>query len=590
MSLSTRESFSPSNHDTKKRIEAYPRRSPLIVAAADGNTTRIKEELDAGIYVDSRDLQHGRTLLMWAARGGHEDAVQLLLECHANSNSLDFRHQTPLLHAAGNGHNIVVRKLLAAGAHPDHRDSSGHTSLMLAAKTGSLPVVRSLLIAGVNPDVQEWRSNRTALSFAAERGHGPLVEALLDGDAAVDLADNNDRTPLSWAAMNGHVNAVDILLHFNANTRTKDLEFGRTPFLWAIKHEQESVIQILKELSPPEIDYGLAQRPLPKPSTRLDKLQREFITIKPDFNWRKTQGGDLLVWAIDSDREEDAMTMIQQGANISWQDDDGSTVLHHAASKGLLKVITLLLGKDIDLSPVDNLGGTPLYSAVEGGHAEVVRLLIKRNIDLDGPAEGEWTPLICAASEGHEQIVSLLLDAGADPMSEDENGRNALSYAAENGHRSLVLLLLEKGLSPDEGLETSALIGAVSRDDRGLAELLLEKGADPYSDEYSICEAPPLVLAASHGDEPMMELLLGKDNQSNDIKKDHIWMALVEASKEGKDGAVRLLLEQRPFEGIEEDKLDDRPLLFAHLWGHEKVIALLEPYYNHLTYIGRQES
>lgn len=585
MSLPIREPINASNHNTKKRIEFHPIESPSLVAAVDGNTTRIKEELDADKYVDSRDLQQGRTLLMWAATGGHEDAVQLLLECHANSNTLDLQNQSPLSHAAGNGHNIIVKKLLAAGAHADHRDSSGHTSLMLAAKTGSLPVVRSLLEAGVDPDIQEWGNNRTALSFAAERGYETIVEALLDGNAAVDLADNDDRTPLSWAAMNGHVDSVDILLRSNANTRTKDLEFGWTPFLWAIKHEQESVIQILKELSPSEIGHGLPSRPLPKPSARLDELQGEFNTIKPDFDWSKNQGGDLLMWAIDSDREEDAMTIIQQGADVSWQDDDGSTVLSHAASKGLLEVITLLLEKDIDLNPVDEFGSTPLYSAVERGHVEVVRLLIGKNVDLDVPAEGEWTPLICATFDGHEEIVSLLLDAGADPTPEDENGRNALSYAAEISHRSLVLRFLEQGLSPDEGLEYSAMMEAVSRDDRALAELLLHKGADPYSDKYSICEAPPLVLAASQGNEFMMNLLLGKDNQSNDIKKDHIWMALVEASLEGKDGAVRMLLEQRPFEGIEKDKLDNQPFHFAHLLGHEKVIALLQPYYSHLTYI-----
>lgn len=185
-------------------------------------------------------------------------------------------------------------------------------------------------------------------------------------------------------------------------------------------------------------------------------------------------------------------------------------------------------------------------------------------------------PLLWAAALGHEHIVSLLLDAGADPNCMDQNSRTPLSYAAENNQEPLISLLLDKGALPDEGEEESPLMYAVGEDNRALVELLLEKGANPYSDMYGIVERPPLVLAASHGKETLVRRFLEREAET-DVKRDHIWRALVAACEEGKTSVVKLLLEQHPFEGRSD--LDDAPIWHAGNLGHEEIVELLRPYY-----------
>ncbi|OJJ96648.1 hypothetical protein ASPACDRAFT_81311 [Aspergillus aculeatus ATCC 16872] len=118
------------------------------------------------------------------------------------------------------------------------------------------------------------------------------------------------------------------------------------------------------------------------------------------------------------------------------------------------------------------------------------------------------TALLCASCES---VVALLLDAGADPNAADLNGRTPISYAAERGDESSVLLLLERGAMIEEGQESSPLMEAISQHSTAFVQLLLEKGADPYSDEYSCCEYPPLRHAADHGQMEFVRLLLEKD-------------------------------------------------------------------------------
>lgn len=559
-------------------VELCPSDDPLVAFAARGQIEALKEELDKGRSVDSRDLENGRTLLSWAADNGHDDAVQFLLDRGANTNAQDLRGQTALFRAAASGHGSIVQRLLATGANSECRDISGQTALILAAQSGSDLAVRHVLEAGASTDVQEWRYGRTALSWAAGNGSEKTVKMLLDAKAEVDLADKLNRTPMSWAAMNGHAAIVRMLLQCNASTKIKDNEYDRSPLLWAIKCEQTCVIEILKDISDPEIGYGLAPRPIPDSSERLDSLQELFKTVKPDFDWRKTQGGDLLIWAMQNDRQEDIAFLIEQGADLNAQSDDGLSVLSHAVNAGLFSVVELLLERNVSPDAVDGSGRTPLSWAAEGGHLEIVKMLLERRVEVDPRDEDEMTPLLWAAYGGHEHIVAALLEAGADPTAEDKNCCTPMSFAVDNGQASVVRLLLEKGGLIDEGMEESPLMRAVANGDMELVELLLEHGADPYSDAYSNVELPPLVLAASHGKEDILNLLLGRDAKSAQVKKENAWRALIEASYEGKAGVVKLLLERHSFD--EADWTDKAPLEFAHLGGHYGIAAVLEPYFH----------
>lgn len=559
-------------------IELCTSDDPLVASVARGQIEAIKDELDKGRSVDTRDLENGRTLLGWAADNGHDDAVHFLLDRGANPNARDLRGQTVLSRAAANGHGSIVQRLLAAGANSEGRDISGQTPLILAAQIGSDMAVRHILEAGASTDVQEWRYGRTALSWAAENGSEKTVKMLLDAKAEVDLADKLNRTPMSWAAQNGHAAIVRMLLQCNASTKVKDKEYDRSPFLWAIKREQTSVIHILKDISDPEIGYGLAPRPVPDSSDRLDSLQELFKTVKPDFDWRKTQGGDLLIWAIQNDRQEDITFLIEQGADLNAQSDDGLTVLSHAVNAGLSSVVESLLERDVSPDAADGSGRTPLSWAAEGGHLEITKMLLKRHVEVDSRDEDEMTPLLWAAYGGHEHVIAALLEGGADPTAEDKNCCTPMSFAVDNGQAPVVCLLLEAGGLTDEGMEESPLMRAVAGGDVELVELLLEHGADPYSDAYSNVRLPPLVLAASHGKEDILNLLLERDAESAQVKKENAWRALIEASYEGKPGVVKLLLGRHIFD--EADWIDKAPLEFAHLGGHYEIAAVLEPYFH----------
>jgi photosystem II stability/assembly factor-like uncharacterized protein len=90
-----------------------------------------------------------------------------------------------------------------------------------------------------------------ALSEAARRGDAAKVRELLDEGLAVDTRFRYNRTALSFAADRGHVDVVKLLLERGADINAKDTFYNATPLSWAVnpamdrKPQHAEVVKLL---------------------------------------------------------------------------------------------------------------------------------------------------------------------------------------------------------------------------------------------------------------------------------------------------------------------------------------------------------
>ena len=87
----------------------------LVDAAFDYNFALVKELLDSGVDVNSRD-SHTSTALEYAAEFGQVEMVKLLLEHGAEVNTSNNDGDTPLYCAVDNGQMEIEKMLRDAGA------------------------------------------------------------------------------------------------------------------------------------------------------------------------------------------------------------------------------------------------------------------------------------------------------------------------------------------------------------------------------------------------------------------------------------------------------------------------------------------
>ena len=90
--------------------------SGLVTAAANGDTKKVKEMLDKGVNVDTRDLEVGLTPLGHSAWFGHIDTAKPLIERAADVNAKKSDGTSVLMLATMRNHKDVADMLRRAGA------------------------------------------------------------------------------------------------------------------------------------------------------------------------------------------------------------------------------------------------------------------------------------------------------------------------------------------------------------------------------------------------------------------------------------------------------------------------------------------
>jgi hypothetical protein len=121
--------------------------APLHMAAGDGALEKVKEFLEKGMDVNSRDVL-GSTPLMFAALSGDLEICKVLVEHKADIQAQNNDGITALMYASVEGHMPVVEYLVEQGAEINVADNDGKSALSYAKADGRENVEKFLVAKG----------------------------------------------------------------------------------------------------------------------------------------------------------------------------------------------------------------------------------------------------------------------------------------------------------------------------------------------------------------------------------------------------------------------------------------------------------
>ena len=167
-----------------------------------------------------------------------------------------------------------------------------------------------------------------------------------------------------------------------------------------------------------------------------------------DVDWQGDDGRTPVMAATVGNHVDTVRALIDAEANVDIRDARLDNPFLYAGAEGLLDILRLTIEAGADPSLTNRYGGTALIPASERGHVEVVReLLTNSDVDVDHVNNLGWTALLEAivlsnGDERHQQVVQLLVDHGADITIGDKDGVTPLEHARQRGFTEIERILL----------------------------------------------------------------------------------------------------------------------------------------------------
>jgi len=301
---------------------------------------------------------------------------------------------------------VAVKK-----AYRELRQPELNSALIVAVKRNDTPSVMALLAQGADanavdippdtrsqwsrlwdylrrkplPKVEGTSALFVALPWVNEGSvpveNVPLIRALLNAGADVNVVDQHERDPLlSWAILTSRRETARLLLERGARVDIAG-RFGASALhLAAMKHDSD-LVQLL----------------------------------------------------------------LERGALVNAKNDDGDTPLHWAARNSQTPNMRLLMAHGSDINALDAIGEPPLVEAICYGNADCVKLLLARGALVNTKDSGGDTPLAYAVERNNTEYVRLLLARGANANSQDIHGSTPLQDAYQLHNTAIIKMLKKAG-------------------------------------------------------------------------------------------------------------------------------------------------
>ncbi|XP_046562229.1 serine/threonine-protein phosphatase 6 regulatory ankyrin repeat subunit C-like [Haliotis rubra] len=134
-----------------------------------------------------------------------------------------------------------------------------------------------------------------------------------------------------------------------------------------------------------------------------------------------------------------------------------------------------------DLSQEDDNRYNILHMAGQGGNMELVKYVLAQNIVKNSRSDAGWTSALETANEGHTEVLKVLVSEGADPTLVNRENNNIIHVALKGKHMDTVKYVFANDFVEIDNRNIEGMTAVMLAVDEGLAEifdLIVRKGSN----------------------------------------------------------------------------------------------------------------
>ncbi|OQR87449.1 hypothetical protein THRCLA_10456 [Thraustotheca clavata] len=554
--------------------------------------------IDANARIDQL-TGGGLTLLEASVANMRMEAIDLLLQHHADPNQLSSDNKTAMYYALNPDYQLffngktnvnIISMLLNATTEVNQIIDGQNTLLQAASCKGLQHVVLTLLRANADANKVGLSAERHVL----EQSPTTLVSSSKQQLANNVFVDPNGETLLHKAVTEGQTEIVRLLVREKANVNAPN-KYGTTPLMAA---SNPTIFEILYMADQGMIKISQkSEYTLIASQTNLDvkTLEKNASELCPCIyaNASQTQLSEPCAYTCQKTLcsicyqtsncnvkhlHLSGLTKISELAVSCPARIKRSSILHVYARNGFknLSLIALRLNADVNAESEVNEklpedGSTPLSVACESGHYGIASSLLQYNAIVDTNDNEGATPLFKAAFKGFDKIVALLLRVHADvdkanevkkiDVGADKIGQTPLYVAAQNGHVRVISQLLGAGAQINKQTMngyTALMIAAKNGHYSATEKLVKEKADINHTNTDGLTS---LFLAVKGQHIKIVQILINANADVNRANKDGN-TPLILAAQNGYVDCVTALLQANADKNI-PNRLGNTPVIVA---------------------------
>ncbi len=447
---------------------------------------------------------------MAAARLGRLPRLKFLLtSCDGLLNREHGKEGTSLIAAVRFNRPEVVQYLLELEANVTYISKHGRTALTEAVSRCDTDMIALLLRHGADPLTP---TSRSALQIAVESGRLDIIEMLTEGRESI-----NGNQEL-WTAY--EAGRIDIMQHLlskgcKLNTRQRDQPVNLAYHYSYVEYSNMMAAVVFGDIP----------------------LLRILLSLGCNVDECRSPAQTPLLEALEMEKEDIALFLIENGANISYTNKAGhNKALLTSIKAGMERATRQLIARGAG-HMWDGDQNSPLFVAVQSGNSVLAEILLRAgsasgtrsydhillNAAIGRPdilemmvreirpgARDAGSALIVACKIGDPVCTEILLKYGADPNVIDFGNFTPLMWASYENHLSCAKILLQYkdvNVNWTDGARRSALHWATNKRHAGIVHVLLKAGADTELKNYQGNTALSLAVQNFYSSEPNCSII-----------------------------------------------------------------------------------
>ena len=220
-------------------------------------------------------------------------------------------------------------------------------------------------------------------------------------------------------------------------------------YMYVVRGNLQEVRRQLKRGLPPDVMDNYLMIHWAVSSGQLEILKL-LLHSGADVNRQNVQGVTALYFAVEKNSLDAVRLLVERDEILVDLKRDRKrwkvwTPLIKACHEGYYSIVALLLNKGADVNGETDDGNSPLYAAANKNRENVIRLLLDQDdILVDGKTSNGWTPLQIICFRGNYNIAELVLKKGAYVNSQSDEGYCPLYWAVTMNHLEVVGLMLDQ--------------------------------------------------------------------------------------------------------------------------------------------------